>query len=186
MTQTLLTSLPQPYFEAMEPVFLAAKENLERDGSLVPFAFLGNFSTQRVMPLEISTESYQTKVAAAQHITRVAVLVAADFVALAMESYSLPKNRVHLHADIVEKYGSVAKSPYGIEVVSFSIETPTTIWMAQCPIKPLGHSKKKKTFVPPTPTDFIGVTEGAGIFVGLLPGSRLIDPSEQGESPTLH
>ena len=186
MNQQIRTTLPDQYYEALEAVFVAAKENLERDGSLVPFAFVGNFSTQQVMPIQISTESYQAKVAAAQHITRVAVLVAADFVALAMESYSLPKNRVHLHADIVEKYGSVAKSPYGIEVVSFSIETPTTIWMAQCPIKPLGHSKKKKTFIPPTPNDFIGVTEGAGVFVGLLPGSRLSEAAEQDESPTLH
>jgi len=186
MTQTLLTTLPQPYFEAMEPVFLAAKENLERDGHLVPFAFLGNLSTLQVMPVQINTSSYEAKIESAKHVTRVAVMVAADYVALAMESYSLPKNKVHLHADIVEKYGSIAESPYGIEVVSFSIETPTTIWMAQCPIKPLRNSKKRKTFKTPTATDFMGVSEGAGIFVGLLPGSRIVDPSERDDSRTLH
>lgn len=185
MNKEILKALPADLFAALEPVFLAAKSNLERDGTLVPFAFVGKLATGEVMPFQVGTESYEAKIESAKHITRLAVLVGGDFVALAMESYSLPKNRIHLHADIVEKYGSVAESPYGIEVVSFSVETLETIWMAQCQIVPKGISKKKKTFKTPTASDFIGVSEGAGTFIGLLPGSKIVDPTLD-EPRTLH
>ena len=41
MTKEILKTLPDDLFAALEPVFVAAKSNLERDGSLVPFAFVG-------------------------------------------------------------------------------------------------------------------------------------------------
>ena len=175
--KTPLTNLPVQYFAALEPLFVAAKENLERDGLLVPFAFIGDFSTQQIMPLQISTASREAKIESARQITRTAEHFAADFVAIAMECYTLDSG-VHLHEDIIERYDSIAESPYGIAVVSFSIETPTTIWMAQCPVVALGASKSLKTFVMPQPTDFQGYKEASGVFVGLLPGSRIVGPAE--------
>ena len=68
--------------------------------------------------------------------------------------------------EIYDLYGSIGASPYAIEVVSFSLETRHGVWVAQCPIKPKGYSKKKRTIGKP---EFQLFTEAQGRFVDLLP-----------------
>jgi hypothetical protein len=68
-------------------------------------------------------------------------------------------------------------SPYAQDVISISIETPTSIWMSQRPIRLLPPSKKRRAFDLPAAGDFQRYTEAAGRFSGLLPNSQLIDPT---------
>jgi hypothetical protein len=46
------------------------------------------------------------------------------------------------------------------------LETRHGVWMAEVPIKPMGISKKKRTFASP---EFRHFTEADGRFVNLLP-----------------
>lgn len=173
-------TLPEPYHRMLEPILETARANLKRDGKLAMAAFVGSVSTQQVIPIVYTGDgSDESKDGFAHHISTVAGAVAGDFIALLMESWSLAPRYVHLHRDLVEKYGSLANCPpsYRAEVISISVESPTALWMAQQPLRPMPPSKKRKTFDLPAPGDFKKFTEASGRFTALLPNSQLIDPS---------
>ncbi len=83
-----------------------------------------------------------------------------------MEAWGLPKDKLHRHQAILDRYGAIANSPYKIDTVSFVLETRHGIWTAQLPITPKGPSKKKRTFGEVT-LQFVDGAEGR--FAGLLP-----------------
>ncbi len=93
-------------------------------------------------------------------------MIEADFVFVVMEAWSLRPDKLHRYNEILDKYGSIGNSPYAIDVVTLSLETRHGTWLAQMPIKPKGHSKKKRTFGQP---EFRFFTEAKGRFVDLLP-----------------
>ena len=99
-------------------------------------------------------------------IKRAAALLDADFVFVIMEAWSLRPDKLRRYDEIIDKYGSIGNSPYAIDVVSLALETRHGIWVAQLPIRPKGHSKKKRTFGAP---EFRLYTEARGRFVDLLP-----------------
>ena len=90
----------------------------------------------------------------------------ADFVAVIMEAWSLPEDKARNYQAILDRYGSIAASPYRIDIVTISVETRHGLWLAQMPIKPKGVSKKRRTFGEPNYRLF---SEAEGRFVGLLP-----------------
>jgi hypothetical protein len=47
--------------------------------------------------------------------------VAADFIFMIMEAWSLRKDKLHHREEIMERYGSIGASPYKIDIVSFSL-----------------------------------------------------------------
>jgi hypothetical protein len=175
-------SLPEQYFRVLEPVLRVAQENLKRDGKLAMAAFVGNLSTGQTVPLVYTGDgSEESKDGFAHHISMTAGAFAADFIVVLMESWSLAPRYVHLHRDLMKKYGSLAACPasYRAEVLSISVESPTALWMSQRPIKSVPPSKKRKTFDLPGPDDFQKFTEAAGRLTGLLPNSQLIDPTQE-------
>lgn len=94
-----------------------------------------------------------------------------------MEAWGLPKDQLHRHQEILDRYGAIARCPYKIDTVSFVLESRHGIWTAQLPIKPKGPSKKKRTFGEVT----LQFADGAqGRFAGLLPAA---DDDPGGGSP---
>ncbi len=96
----------------------------------------------------------------------VAELQNADYIFMIMEAWLLRKDKMHMMDEIYERYGSIAESPYAVDVVSMTLETRHGVWIAQVPIKPKGISKKKRTIGAP---EFELFTEAQGRFVNLLP-----------------
>lgn len=158
--------IPKSYRGVIEPLIAKARGFLEAGESLSPFAFVGNFSTKQILPVLINTKDDDTKDRSAHAIQIAAAQIDADFVFIIMEAWGLPKDKLPRHHEILDRYGSLANSPYKIDTASFTLETRYGIWVAQVPLTPKGHSKRKRTFSEVT----FQFADGAeGRFAGLLP-----------------
>jgi len=158
--------IPEKYREVIEPLIAKARSFVEAGESLAPIAFVGNFATRQILHVAIGTANDEAKDRSALAIQMAAAQLDADFVFTAMEAWGLRKDKVSRHEEIREQYGSIAASPYKVDVVSFILETRYGIWAAQVSLKPKGHSKKRRTFGDAT---FLRMDSAEGRFVGLLP-----------------
>ncbi len=160
--------IPERYSKIIEPLIETARGFLENGEELVPFAFVGNFEVGTTIPVRLQADSEEAKDQSARAIKSIAERHNADFVFTIMEAWSLRSDKLRMVDEIYERYGSIGEAPdsYKIEVVSFSLETRHGVWVAQCPIKPKGYSKKKRTIGTP---EFRHFTEAQGRFVDLLP-----------------
>ncbi len=170
-------TFPQAILTKLTPLYQSALDTLKRGDKLAPVAFVGS-ATGEIFPIVNTSSTEEDKDAWASHITRLAGIYNADFVCIMMESWSLLPKYVHLYKDILQKYGSVEASPYKLDVISISIETPEQFWMSQRPIRKVPPSKKRRAFYIPTGDDFQCYTEAAGRFAALLPNSKLVDPTK--------
>jgi hypothetical protein len=161
-----MTTIPPSYREVIDPLIARAREFLEAGEALVPFAFVGNFTTRQMVPVPLGTGDDRSKDAAAATIRRTAESTAADFVFMVMESWGLPPGKVGQYDSIVAQYGSVGASPWRVDVVAFSLETRHGLWFAQAPITHKGRSKTKRTF---GEVAFRYFAEVEGRLAGLLP-----------------
>lgn len=166
-------TIPPTLLATLAPALEAVQGNLKKDGKLVPVAFIISREAG-IVPITFTGHTDEQKDGWAHQISMAASTFKATAICIAMESWSLKRQYVHLHADIQKKWGSLSAAPesYKLDVVSLSVETPDELWVAQCSIRPLGISKRKKTF------DLAGAqwqrfTEAGGRFAGLLPGSRI-------------
>ena len=161
-----ISNPPQAYLDIILPLISSARGFLENGESLVPVAFAGNLTTQKTAPVMMNPRSNETKDESADAIKQAAAAIDADFVFVIMEAWGLRPDKMSQLDRIRDKYGSIGKSPYAIDVATFSLETRHGLWVAQMPIKPKGYSKKKRTFMRP---EFRFYTEAKGRFVDLLP-----------------
>lgn len=145
----------------------------------MPFAFVGHFTTRKMVPVLLGTGDDRSKDAAAVTIRRTTEAVAADFVFIVMESWSLPPEKVAEYEAIVAQYGSVGASPWRVDVVAFSLETRHGLWFAQAAITHKGRSKTKRTF---GEVAFRYFSDVVGRLAGLLP--RTVEP--EAEPTRLH
>ncbi len=160
-----MKSIPDAYLKIITPLIQTARGILEEGRPLVGIAFVGNFESNTAVPVVLDTGSEANKNNSAKLIKLTAELQNADYIFLMMEAWSLRKDKVHQMEEIYERYGSIAASPYAVDIVSMSLETRHGVWMAQMPIKPKGISKKKRTIGTPE----FQLTEAQGRFVDLLP-----------------
>lgn len=158
--------IPNSYREVIDPLIAKARGFLEAGDSLSAFAFVGNFSTKQILSVLINTKDDETKDQSALAIQMAAARINADFVFTIMEAWGLPKDKLPRYQEILDRYGSLANSPYKVDTVSFALETRYGMWAAQLPLAPKGHSKKKRTFGE-VAFQFIDGAEGR--FAGLLP-----------------
>lgn len=164
-----MSRIPQAYLDTLMPLVDIARTFLEEGQSLHPLAFVGNFTTGVIMPVLFDTSSPEAKDGSSMAIRRAAIDADADFVAMVMETWALPEDMAPRYQAILERYGSIAASPYRVDCVTVSVETRHGLWLAQMPVKPLGMSKKGRTFGSPT---FRLFTEAEGRFVNLLPSKE--------------
>jgi hypothetical protein len=174
-----VNAIPSTYREVIDPLIARAREFLEAGEALVPFAFVGNFTTRQMVPVPLGTGDDRSKDAAAATIRRTAQAIAADFVFMVMESWGLPPEKVAEYEAVVAQYGSVGASPWRVDVVAFSLETRHGLWFAQAPITHKGRSKTKRTF---GEVAFRYFAEVEGRLAGLLPRDDTHDSAE----PQLH
>lgn len=160
------TIIPQAYLEILNPLIAMARKFMEEGQSLHPVAFVGNFTTGMTVPVLFDASSVQAKEESSKEIRQAAKELDADFVAVIMEAWSLPEDKARNYQAILDRYGSIAASPYRVDIVTISVETHHGLWLAQMPIKPKGKSKKRRTFGEPKYRLF---SEAEGRFVGLLP-----------------
>ena len=161
-----MSSIPQAYLDTLDPLIATARKFMEEGQSLHPVAFVGNFTTGITVPVLFDTSSAAAKDSSSKGIRQAAKDLDADFVAVIMEAWSLPEDKARNYQAILERYGSIAASPYRVDIVTISVETRHGLWLAQMPIKPKGVSKKLRTFGEPKYRLF---SEAEGRFVGLLP-----------------
>jgi len=161
-----VSSIPQAYLDTLNPLIQTARNFMEQGQSLHPVAFVGNFTTGVTVPVLFDTSSAEAKDASSMGIRLAAEKLDADFVAVIMEAWSLPEDKARDYQAILNRYGSIAASPYRVDIVTVSVETHHGLWLAQMPITPKGISKKCRTFCEP---QFRLFNEAEGRFVGLLP-----------------
>jgi len=160
-----MSQLPKAYDELIGPLIEVARGILEQGDSLQPVAFVGNFRSRQIVPVLFDASDSQAKERSVFTIKQTALAVEADFVALVMEAWALPKEKMAQFEAIIEEYGSIGASPYRVDSLSITIETQHGVWVAQSPLKPKKGTKGGRTFSRP---DFQLASDVEGRFVGLL------------------
>ena len=151
-----------PDLQVMADSFVAtARKNLEESGRLAPIVLLGRGNEM----IPVLVEPLGDKDEAARHIRSVAAALDPDFAFTIIEAWILGPRHAKDYDAIIHRYGSIAASPYGIDSVHFTFETRNGTWAATAEQKPLGLSKKKKTFGEVKFEMFDGL---AGRFTGFL------------------
>lgn len=147
-----------------------ARDLLATDGYLTPVAFIWRSDRPPTDMVTYALKEAGDKDAAADAVRQIARVMEADFVFLIMEAWMLDPTHARRYNEILDRYGSIGASPYAIDSVCFSLETHEGTWMGQVRQKPLGLSKKRKTFGPVEMRANFDVAEGR--FFGLLPPPR--------------
>lgn len=146
MIEAPISTPPKAYMDIILPLMAKAREFLESGESLQAMAFVGNLTTQHVMPIAIQPGSEEGKDKSALTIQSAAAMLEADFIFVIMESWSLRPDKMPQMDAIMEKYGSIGASPFAVDTCALTLETKRGVWVAQPQIKPKGISKKKRTF----------------------------------------
>lgn len=178
ITEAPISTPPPAYMDIITPLINKARGLLEAGEKLQPIAFVGNLTTQQLVPVIIETASGEGKDQSARVIQSAAVALEAEFVFSIMEAWSLRTDKMQQMDAILDKYGSIGASPYAVDVCSIMLETRWGMWVSLSQIKPKGISKKKRTI---GVIEFRHFTEAGGRFADLL-------PKKEGEEPptTLH
>ncbi len=121
------------------------------------------------IPLVLDDSSEGCKESSARAISMMATVLEADFIFQVRGAWMLTQRHVARHEEILEKYGSIAVSPYARDVAVFSLETTHGTWVATDSIKSKPPSEKRRTFAAVTFDHIPGVQ---GRFVGLRPGKK--------------
>lgn len=159
------TNPPASYLKVIAPLIDTARGFLGKGEALAPIAFIGNFASGKTIPILLDNEGGAEKDCSAMAIRMASQMLDVDYVFVVMEAWSLRKDKMpHMEA-ILDKYGSIGASPYRVDIVSFALETRYGVWMGECPIKPKGISKKKRTIGTP---QFQHFTEVEGRFSHFL------------------
>jgi hypothetical protein len=138
--------IPALYRRIIDPLIATARVFLEDGHSLDPVAIVGNSSTDQGVTVTIAFGDDEAKARSARAIQTAAYEINADFILTIMEAWVLPKDMVDRHQEILDRYGAIAKSPYKIDAVSFTLEIRRGIWATQLPIMPKDPLNKTRTF----------------------------------------
>ncbi len=174
MTEAPISTPPQAYMGIISPLIDKARGFLEAGEKLQAMAFVGSLTAKEFIPVIIQSGSIEDKNQSAQTIQSVALALEADFVFVIMEAWALRPDKMHQMNAVIDKYGSISKSPYAIDTCSLMLETRHGVWSAQPLIKTKGISKKKRTI---GVVEFRYFTEVKGRFAHLL-------PQKEGDEPT--
>jgi len=159
--------LPDRYMELILPLIEKAKEFLAAGESLTPIVFVGSFGSGQIIPIVIDTRSEESKDISAQAIRISAESIDADFVFSVIEGWGLPRDKMSRYQEIIERYGSIAASPWKVDTANFMLETCHGVWVAQVPLKFKAPSKKRRIFAVPLHLQYVDGVEGR--FGQLLP-----------------
>jgi hypothetical protein len=168
--------IPERYREKIDPLIAHARSLLEKGETLAALAFVGNLSSNDIVPVVVDDSTESSKDDSARTIRQTATVLDADFIYIVREAWQLPEKYMPRYAEILEQYGSIGASPYAQDVAAFSLETTHGTWVASPGIKPKPPSKKRRTIGPVVFQHMPGVQ---GRFVGLL-------PDKKNDSGTLH
>ncbi|ESQ15408.1 MAG TPA: hypothetical protein DDY14_16915 [Chromatiaceae bacterium] len=173
-----MNAIPSSYLNLINPLIEAARGFVESGDHLAPFAFIGNLSGGGTFPVILATGSTLEKDKSARAVKQLAELHQADFIFTIMEAWLLPPEHADHFNQIIKQFGSIAATPFRLDVVSLTLQTRHGLWAAQIPIEKL-PSKSGRTFGEP---DFHHFSSAEGRFADLLP----ICADGAGPTGTLH
>jgi len=156
--------IPERYLQKINPLVAHARSLVEKGETLAALAFIGNMTTDQVIPMVLDDSSDEAKDSSALGISRAAAMLEADFIFQVREAWMLPQRYVDRHQEILDEYGSVGASPYAQDIAAFSLETTHGTWIATVPLKAKPPSKKRRTF---GAVEFRHMPQVEGRFVGL-------------------
>ena len=116
-----ISTPPKAYMDIIGPLINSARGFLEAGEALQAFAFVGNLSSNQVVPVMIKSGADGAKDQSARLIQSAALAADADFVFTIMEVWSLRPDKVLQLDAILDKYGSIGASPYAIDVCSLCL-----------------------------------------------------------------
>jgi hypothetical protein len=160
------TPIPQNNWKLVARLIDDARARLENGEALAPMAYVGSFTANLCVPIQLKASSTEHKDNSAMAIKRAAESMDADYILMLLEAWTLRKDKLTQMDAIMKMYGSIGASPYAVDVVSVSLETRYGVWLAEVPIIPKGISKKKRTI---GTLEFRHFTEAGGRFINLLP-----------------
>lgn len=162
-----MDDMPRSYRDLIAPMVATTRGLLAAGEDLAPIALVGNLSTGEMQLVTIDPNSPEPKDDLAASIRFAAATLRADFIFMVMDAWALAAEQAHRHEEIIARYGSFGDSPYRIDVVNFSLETPRGTWMAIAPIE--AGEGGARTFAEP---EFRRYPLAEGRFVGLLPANN--------------
>ncbi|MHB0929389.1 MAG: hypothetical protein ACYC3W_10910 [Candidatus Nanopelagicales bacterium] len=142
-------TIPLQYQSAIQSILRIIREMLAANQELPSFAALGSTVTNELGIMQLNTRSNETKDEAAMLIKTAARELNADFVICVMNAWALTASKLEEYDQIMEQYGSIAASPYALDVVFIVLETAEGTWTAQETIQPLGESDISQTIGEP-------------------------------------
>ena len=161
--------IPEHYLQKINPLVAHARSLVEKGESLAALAFVGSLAKDQVIPMVLDDSSDESKDNSAQAIARAAAMLEADFIFQVREAWMLPARYASRHEAILDKYGSIAASPYAQDIAAFTLETTHGTWVAMVTLKAKTPSKKRRTF---GVVVFEHTPSIEGRFVGLLPNKK--------------
>lgn len=159
-----MSDMPNAYRELIAPLIDITRNAIASGDILAPFALVGNMATREMQLVDTDPDAADPKAKLAESILEVARARRADFVFTIMDAWALDPAQAQRYEEIIARYGSIGRSPYRIDIVSFSLETQWGLWMAQAPIT-TGEGESRSF---PEPR-FERYPQAEGRFVGLLP-----------------
>lgn len=171
-----LGNVPEQHHARLREALQSAREVLESGQSVERYVLVHSPMTMGSINVRISGESDGSRERDIGHARQLALHLNSQWVLAVAESWALPRGQVHLHEDILEKYGSVANYPGRIDVLSVVLETRDRYYATTPEIIPHGISKKKRTFAATPATGLPGVISfvvadynSQGTMTGFLP-----------------
>lgn len=157
--------IPESYRRKIDPLVAHARSLLEKGERLAALAFVGNLSSDDMVPVVIDDRTDESKDQSARTVQAAAAMMEADYIFMVREAWKLPERYVRRYEEIMGKYGSIGASPYAEDIAAFSLETTHGTWVAMPYIKPKPPSKKRRTI---GAVEFVHMPEIGGRFVSLL------------------
>jgi hypothetical protein len=159
--------LPHQFTALVEMGILRARELIsaldeDDDRQIAPIAFVGNTARDELCPMELEGIADQFP----SQIRRVAGRIEADVIFTIMGGLALDPDHARDYHAILDRYDSLADSPYAIEALYFQLETHAGTWRALAPLEP---SNGRKTV---GEVHMRMQTGAQGPFTGLLPQPR--------------
>lgn len=159
------------HHEIVQEMAAIARKNFERDGHLMPIAFLhSDYPGQR--GLDVIGLVYNGRggpQAATEHLKKAARKKKADFVMVIQETWMLDNPSQQVRDRMGEEGLAPSDMPERIEGVMFFVETPGHVYQAH--VRTIRTSEKSATFGPVELIELDEDKQAAGAFVGILPGN---------------
>lgn len=141
-------AMPVKLEAVLSNLMSTAYKMLAEGQELSPVAFVGSLLKNELNALMLNMPDQAGKELSVDQIRDFCAEEQADFVILFTEGWALPAALTEEYDDILEKYGSIANSPYRLDTFVVSVETPAARWTGFAVLKPSKSGKGREPSAP--------------------------------------